>query len=225
MRLQVCTASLLVALAGFALAASKPHVILFGKWTTVRLFSGPEENHPVELKVRSLFVDGKLREYTFGLPHEITEQLFVVRRILRVNDDLPDEPPTNPHWTWQRDGWLAVDRETGHSSLVNLPDFDPDDSSAAWYRGYVAYCGVSDDGQKLLAVIMHVGRRKPVLRKALGENSDEAHGAPQCVLPVWQRRPARVTFTTPADHAFTFIVRGRSIATVSEGEDDETGTE
>jgi len=206
-------------------AASKPHVIVFGKWTTIKLLTGPEENEPLDLKIRPLFEDGKLREYTFGMPHEITERLFVVRRILRVNDALPEEPATTAHWSWQRDGWLLADRETGHIALINLPGFDSDNSSAAWYRDYVAYCGASDDDKKLLAVVLHLGSRKPVLKKKLAELTGEAQHTAPCAPPVWQRHPSRVTFAPSSDHAFTFVVRGRSVEAVNDGEDDEAGTE
>ena len=42
-----------------------------------------------------------------------------------------------------------VDRLTGHVSAISLPEFDSYYSPASWYRDYVAYCCVSDDGKKL----------------------------------------------------------------------------
>lgn len=216
---------LLTGWAGIAWGTSKPHAIVFGKWTTVRVLAGPDENEQLELKARPLYVDGKLREFTFGIPHEITDRLFVVRRIVHVNDALPDEAATSAHWTWQRDGWLAVDRENGHVAPVNLPEFDPDDSPITWYRDYAAYCGFSDDGKKRFAVIMQLGRRKPVLRKIIGEGSSEDRSDPQCASPVWQRRPARVTFVLRADQRFTFVVRGRAVEVGSDEEEDAGGTE
>ena len=120
-----------------------------------------------------MYVDGRLKEFTFGNPHEVTEQLFVVRRVLRVNDTLPQETVTTPRWTWQRGGWLAVNRVTGHISQASLPEFDPDSSSGTWYRDYVAYCGISDDGRKLSAVVMQLGRRKPILKKPMGETAND----------------------------------------------------
>ena len=147
------------------MAAAKPHVITFGKSTQVKWLAGADENTPLELRVRALYVDGKLREFTIGSPHEITERLFVVRRAFRVNDSLPDEAAQR--WLWQRGGWVLVDRVTGRITPLNLPEFDPYHSVASWYRDYVAYCGVSDDNQKLYALVMELGRRKPVLRKEL----------------------------------------------------------
>jgi hypothetical protein len=226
LRLQpVAAAALLLGLAGIVSATSKPHVIVFGKWTTIKLIIGREEDESLELKIRPLLVDAKPREYTFGIPHEITDRLFAVRRAVRVNDSLPEEPATTARWTWQRDGWLLVDRANGHISPVNLPEFDPDHSSATWYRDYIAYCGISEDGKKLFAVVMQIGRRKPVLRKPIGDMSSEELRDPDCALPIWQRRPPRVTFVPQADQRFTFAVRGHAVEPVNDNEDDEAGTE
>ena len=176
-----------------AFAASKPHVITFGKWTLVRVSSDLDRSE--DLKVRPMYVDGRLKEFTFGIPHDVTEQLFVVRRMIRVNDSLPQETAAAPRWSWQRGGWLAIDRVNGHISQAALPEFDPDSSSASWYRDYVAYCGISDDGGKLSAVVMQLGRRKPILKKPLGEaGSDDASSG--CAPPAWQRAPTRVSFVS-----------------------------
>jgi len=43
------------------------------------------------MKVRGLFVDSRLKEFTTGLPHEVTARLLVVQRVYRLNDSLPDE--------------------------------------------------------------------------------------------------------------------------------------
>ena len=67
-------------------------------------------------------VDSRVKEYVMGTPHDITERLFIVRRVFRVNDNLPEYP--TPQWQWQRGGWLLVDRLTGRISSVTLPDFD-----------------------------------------------------------------------------------------------------
>ena len=74
-----------------AFAVSKPHVITFGKWTLVKVSTDLDRSE--DLKVRPMYVDGRLKEFTFGIPHEVTEQLFVVRRMVRVNDSLPRKQP------------------------------------------------------------------------------------------------------------------------------------
>jgi hypothetical protein len=208
-------------LAATALGASKPHVIAFGKWTVVKPFSEVDQNRVEELKVRPLYVDTRLKEFTFGSPHEVTEEVFVVRRVVRVNDTLPQE--TTVRWSWQRGGWLVVDRVTGHISQASLPEFDPDSSSASWYRDYVAYCGISEDGHKLSAVVMQLGRRKPILKKPLGEAAGDEASA-ECSMPAWQRAPTRVSFVSQADQKFTFAVRGHSVEVVSD-DDSEEGTQ
>ena len=54
------------------------------------------------------------------------------------------------------------DRE---SVADHLPEFDSFYSAASWYRDYVAYCGVGDDGKKTYAMVAQISRRKPVLKK------------------------------------------------------------
>jgi hypothetical protein len=65
------------------------------------------------------------------MPHQVTERLFVVRRVFRLNDSLPDE--LAPRWQWQRGGWLLIDRTTGRVAAINLPDYDALYSAASWY--------------------------------------------------------------------------------------------
>ena len=101
-----------------ALGAAKPHVISFGKWTTIKWCAGPNEVECLDLKMRALYVDGRTRESTLGASHDITERLFVVRRAFRVNDNLPGDKRPRPRWVWQRGGWLLVDRMTGHISAI-----------------------------------------------------------------------------------------------------------
>src|ERR1700675_3163631 len=121
-----------------ALGIPKPHVITFGRWTQGKWYVG-SEGKSVDLKVRALYVDTRLREYTTGLPHEVTDRLFVVRRMFRLNDTLPSETSATPRWLWERGGWLLVDRVTGRVTQINLPEFDPFYSTASWYRDYIAY--------------------------------------------------------------------------------------
>jgi hypothetical protein len=204
--------------ASLALAASKPHVITFGKWTTIRWAAGPKEDQTVDAKVRPIYVDGQLKEFTVGVPHEITERLFAVRRTLRVNDALPQETAA-PRWIWQPGGWLMVDRLSGHVTQMSLPEFDPYTSSASWYRDYVAYCGVSDDGKKLEAVVAQAGKRKPVLKKKIGEASNDSESL--CAAPEWQRQPARVSFQPKAGDKFTYSIRGRAVESAKEEEEEE----
>jgi hypothetical protein len=204
-----------------AAAASKPHVIIFGKSTNIKWFVGADESKVLDLKMRALYVDGHLKEFTLDSPHQVTDRLLVVRRVFRVNDTLPGESSPAPRWRWQRGGWLLVDRLTGRVTQINLPEFDSYYSLANWYRDYVAYCGVSDDGKKLYAIVAQVGRRKPILKKPLGEAAASDAPDSECPAPGWQRQPTRVTFEPKEDQKSTYAIRGRAIDLVNDSEEEE----
>jgi len=178
------------------------------------------ESKPLDPK-RGLYVDTRLKEYTTGVPHEGTDRLVVVRRVFRLNDTLPDETGPTPRWQWERGGWLPVDRLTGRVSQINLPEFDPFYSTASWYRDDIAYCGVSDDGKNLFAIVAQLGRRKPILKKPLGEPGGEDEPDSECPAPGWQRQPTRVTFGPDEDQKVTFSVRGHAVDVVNDAEEDE----
>ena len=48
--------------AGPAFGASKPHVIAFGKWTTIKWCAGANESKCLDVRMRPLYVDGRTRE-------------------------------------------------------------------------------------------------------------------------------------------------------------------
>lgn len=196
-----------------AAAASKPHVISLGRWTLISIRTdGAEE--PTTIKIRPLYIDGRTKEFTIGTAHDVTERIFVVQRIYRVNDSLPQQ--SGPvQWKWQRGGWLLVDRVIGKVQQLALAEFDPDSSTVNWFRDYAAYCGISDDGQKLSAVIMQIGRRKPLLKKAIGDA-----GTAQCTPPMWERDPIRVTFFAKPDQKLIFSVKGRAVDAITSDESE-----
>jgi len=210
------------------LAASKPHVISFGKWATVQWFldsnSAVPGDQPLTLKVRPLLVDARVKEFTLGPVHDVTDRLFVVRRAFRLNDSLPQESAAPPHWQWQRGGWLLVDRLTAHISTINLPEFDAVYSATSWYRDYAAYCGISEDGKKVYAVVAQISRRKPILKTALdgaaktGELKDAAPDS-ACPVPAWQRSQARVTFDAGSTKQ-TFAIRGHTVDLINDAEEE-----
>ncbi len=203
-------------------AAAKPKIISFGTWTKVPFFVGPHEDKSIEIKIRSLLVDGKVKEFTTGEPHDVTDRFFVVRKAYRVNDWLPDDPKAKEHrWKWQRGGWLLVDRTTARVSQVNLPEFDPFYSSSSWFRDYVAYCGLSDDATKLYAVVAQVGRKKPILRQKLGDAKNGEMPESECVTPRWDRDPIRVTFEVLDGAKQTFQVFGHAADALPAGGDEQ----
>jgi hypothetical protein len=203
-------------------AAGKVHVIVFGKWQTVQWIASGEQRRIVPLKIRAIIVDGKIKEYVLGSSHEVTDRLFVARRVFRVNDSLPQD--SDLRWQWQRGGWLMVDRITGKISPINLPEFDPFYSAASWYRDYVAYCGVADDGKKTYAMVAQLSRRKPVLKKPVAEGvGEDAEPDSACPIPTWQREPMRVSFDLSGGRQ-TFAIRGRVADLVNETEEDDEDT-
>ena len=87
-----------------ASAASKPHVVSLGKPQPVKLFLGAAETKTMDIAVSPLFVDAKLKEFTTGKSHEVTDRQFVVRRAFRINDALPDEARKSPKDVYKRQG-------------------------------------------------------------------------------------------------------------------------
>jgi hypothetical protein len=229
---QIRMALLLMLIGGLASsvsATSKPHVIAFGKWTSIPWLpgTGAANDKPLTLKVRPLLVDARIKEFTLGPAHDVTDRLFVVRRAFRVNDSLPEESATAPHWQWQRGGWLLVDRVTGHVSPINLPEFDAFYSATSWYRDYAAYCGVSEDGKQIYAVVAQINRRKPIVKWLMGEAKSAAETQQAqipdsaCKVPNWQRSPARVTFEANPATKRTYVIRGHSVDLATGEEEDE----
>lgn len=203
----------------FALAATRVHVVTFGRWIPVQWFVASSSD-PLVLKVRPLLVDGRAKEYVAGPAHEITDRLFVVRRVFRINDSMPED--VAPRWLWQRGGWLQVDRVTGRVSPTMLPAFDPYLSAASWYRDYAAYCGVGDDGKKTYAVVVQLSRRKPVLKKLLSITvKDDAGPDSLCPPPQWHRRPVRITFAPDGAEKQTFSIRGTAVDLLTDEEDED----
>jgi len=206
---------------GIAVAASKPHVVSFGKWMTVKWMVGEDERTALDMKVRTLLVDGQAKEFTTGTSHDVTDHTFVVQRVFRLNDSLSQESAPE-RWRWERGGWLLVNRVTGKTQQVPLPEFDPFNSAVAWFRDYAAYCGVSDDGKKASAIVVQLGRRKPLLKKVVGEAA-AVGSASDCPAPVWQRAPSRVTFDPKNEQRFIFTAPTRVVDAVAE--EDNTGEE
>jgi hypothetical protein len=175
------------------------------------------------LKVRPLVVDGDVKEWTTGDSHDVTARSFVVRRVIRLNDELPGEKPAGPQkpWVWQRGPWLLVDRTTGHVTAIKLPEYDPGVSHVSWFRDYGAYCGVTASGKSLYAVVAQLAGRKPVLSKKLETfESGNGEAGPVCAEPQWQRDPLRVTFHAAGKDAVSFEIVPGSAVLVEESPDD-----
>lgn len=204
-------AAILLALAIPGWGASKPHAVLLGKPQAVKIFFGRDDSQSSTMTVRPLYVDTKLKDYTTGEPHDVTDRQFVVQRAYRLNDSLPADSPKQSKWVWERGGWLLVDRVSGHIAQVKLPDFDAGNSNVSWYRDYAAYCGTSDSGARWNAVVAQVGVRKALFRKELAKPAATDTDAPatDCSTAKWERQPARVTFSPANGQPFTVNVVSR----------------
>lgn len=200
-------------------APAKAHVITFGKIFTVKLFLGPTEDRTTDMKIRGLYVDGNLKEFITGEAHDVTDRLFVARKAYRLNDNLPEDTKT-PHWKWQRGVWLLVDRTSAHITAIKLPEFDPFYSNVSWYRDYAAYCGISDNGEKLYAVVAEIARKKPVLRKELGAASQGDTPDSDCDAPQWERTPSKITFLPKKYPKASFTVFGHATDIATENDDE-----
>jgi hypothetical protein len=173
----------------------------------VKLLLGRSEENNLSITVRPLYLDTKLKEYTTGPAHDITDRVFVIRRAYRVNDSLPTESSTQPRWLGQRGGWLLVDRNTGRITQIKLPDFDPYYSDVIWYRDYAAYCGVADEGERVSAIVTQIATRKPIYNKQLQKLGGDFPEA-VCAPPLWQRKSARDLHPQNGD-ALSVDVNGR----------------
>lgn len=195
----------------------------------VKLFADATETKVSRIYVRPLFVNGRVKEFVTGDVHDVTDRLFVARRAFRVNDTLPliksasARKHAPPKWIWQLGGWLLVDRSTATIKQINLPEFDPFYSSAVWFRDYVAYCGISDNAEKLYAVVIQLGRRKPIIRKEIGEESGGKAPEINCTEPIWEKQPVRVSFQPKNGIKSSYFIRGHTADIVygSERENSE----
>jgi hypothetical protein len=174
------------------------------------------------LKIRPLVVDGLVKEWTTGEAHDVTDRSFVVRRALRLNDELPGDKNRagDQRWVWQRGPWLLVDRVAGRIAALKLPDYDPGVSKVSWFRDYGAYCGVSAAGKSLFAVVAQVAARKPVLAKKLAALGTGDRVEPVCATAEWQREPLRATFHPTGQDAIGFDIVPGSAVLVEESDDD-----
>src|SRR5215472_7696337 len=136
--------ALVIGAPGLLFAAAKPHIVALGaaKKVPYSITGDPAgaASDEKELRVRPLIIDAKIKEWTTGDVHDVTDRSFAVRRAIRLNDALPIDK--TEHWVWQRGPWLLVDRVTGHVTAIKLPDYDPAVSNIVWFRDYAAYCGL-----------------------------------------------------------------------------------
>lgn len=203
--------------------AVKVHTVVLGPvrrvpYTPPEATPDTKADEKTSLRVRPLMVDDHQREWTVGDIHEVTDRTFVVQRALRLNDALPGEPM---RWSWQPGPWVMVDRVTGHVTALHLPDFDPQVSTAVWFRDYAAYCGIATTAKGgLMAVVAELGGHKAVVQQKLGPWPQPDAPHPVCAPATWQRIPIRATIQQTGAQPVTFDVMGTS-SLVEEGESGE----
>ncbi|MFP5249803.1 MAG: hypothetical protein ACLGP3_08250 [Acidobacteriota bacterium] len=201
---------------GICAARRKPHGVALGGFRTVPYSAegDPAGALPGEtqLSIRPLVVDGKVRDWTTGEAHYITQTTLVVRQAIRMNDSLPAEKKM--HWVWQRGPWVLIDQSTGREKELKLPHFVSGISDAIWFRNYAAYCGLNSTGKELYAVVAELEVRRPLLAKKLETWKPEADAAPACAPAVWQRDPAKVTFAPAGSSPMIFDLTGTPVAVV-----------
>jgi len=196
-------------------AVTKAHVVTFGVARTV----AAEDANP--MKIRVLLVDGAARGWVTGDVHEVTDTVFTVQRVVRLNDALSGE---SGRWVWLRGGWIQVDKSSGRITALHLPDFEANVSQVVWFRDYAAYCGVSEGAktQSLTAVVTQLGARRPVARKVLSKWDLAAAPARACEPAVWMRGPVRVRLQPVGGEGVTVEVAGTAAGVVEdEGADGE----
>jgi hypothetical protein len=73
----------------------------------------------------------------------------------------------------------------------------------------------------LYALVIELGRRKPVLKKELRDAVLDDKPDSACQPPRWQRQPARVSFDPKGNEKATYLIRGHSVDVVNDEEDKE----
>ena len=121
-------------------------------------------------------VDSRLKEYTTGSPHELTDRLFVVRRAFRVNDALPAEMAALAR---DGSGSAAAGRwSTGlpvESRNSTCRSTIPSIRAPSWYRDYIGLLRRFGRGQESFTPSWRRwGGEKPILKKDVGGRRREA---------------------------------------------------
>lgn len=208
-------------------AKAKAHSVALGAIRTVpySVEGDPAGARPDETKlhVRPLVVDGKVKDWTTGEVHDVTERSFTVRRAVRLNDALPTDK--GEQWVWQRGPWVLIDRASGKITALRLPDYDPAVSDVVWFRDLAAYCGLSASGKQLYAVVAQLAARKPVLSKKLSEWNITDHPTPACGAAVWQREPLQISFSPTGIPPVSFDLLGSSAVLVEDGDAPDAGAQ
>ena len=182
------------------------------------------DNKPLTLKIRPILVDAHVKDFSLGPAHDVTDHLFVVRRALPCQRQSSPGIHLAPALAMATRGMAS--RRPPHRPYFPqsiFPELNAVYSVASWYRDYAAYCGVSEDGKKIYAIVAQLNKSKPVLKKSLNGQTipEDATADSVCPAPAWQRSPARDPSSRQARPKQTFAVRGHTIDLINESEEQE----
>ena len=106
---------------------------------------------------------------------------------------------------------------------MNLPLFDPFYSEVVWFRDFAGYCGISDNGERVFAIVSQLGNKKPVVKQELGKAKNGEMPDSECVTPEWQREPTRIVFQPSGGQktAFTIHAHATEMATKDDTDAEE----
>jgi len=148
------------------LAVVKPHVIRFGKRTTVKWLAGADEDRPVDLKIRALYVDTRLKEYTTRAPPEVTDRLFLVQPVFPPERQLARRARWNASLAVAA-GWMPSGRSgyRGPVAPIALPEFDPFLFERQLVSRLHRVLWRVGRWQEVVCIVAQLARRKPSRRK------------------------------------------------------------
>ena len=112
----------------------------------------------------------------------------------------------------------------GRISPVNLPEFDALYLASNWYRDYIAYCGVADDGKIRMpwwrTSCRAAGAKKTAIERGRSRGCSARLGVSGAYRQL--RGLVRVSFEERAGGSMqTFAIRGHVVDLVNDAEEEE----
>ena len=77
------------------------------------------------------------------------------------------------------------------------------------------------NGEKIDAIVMQIGIKKPLYRKDLGKANGGDRPDADCPAPQWERQPVRVSFLPKAADKVTVAIRVHFVDEVADDDADE----
>jgi hypothetical protein len=141
-------------------APRKAHVVVLGAARRVAYSKAGDPAGALagetELRVRALLVDGAVKEWTTGEAHDVTDRSFVVRRVIKINDALPNEGAASGEKS-------ATGEKAGAASIVKSADKPATGGRASAPTTAGAKAGASGKPKPVSAASPWVWQRGPWL--------------------------------------------------------------